>query len=183
MRYQIILTILFIFILGCGKSDGLKSHSMNAAKILREAANKLKTTKTENVIKDGKITGTEVYLNNTDSKKYLSLKEPSLQKDYKEIKEIYLSGKAQSFDALCVMAILNEYTWLLSMNAIDEECTYTIKLNELKNKKLPSDWILEDFFHSIFTPPWFHDTEWKTMSRETKFETMVEHLMVSCEKK
>jgi hypothetical protein len=167
---------------GCSASDDLKSSSMRAAKIIREATDRLKTTKSENVIKDGKIAKAEVYMNTTESKKYLESKSKIIQEYYKNIVKVYLSKSDQSFDALCVMAVLNEYTFFLSMDAIDEPCAYAIKLNDLKSDKTPSDWVLDEFFHQISNPPWFQDASWPKMNKSKKYENMVKSLMVPCAK-
>jgi hypothetical protein len=182
MRYLLILILAGFLFLACSASDDLKTSSMRAAKIIREATDRLKTTKSENVIKDGKTTGTEVYMNTTESKKYLESKSKILQKNYKNIEKVYLSKNDQSFDALCVMAVLNEYTFFLSMDAIDEPCAYALKLNDLMTDKSPSDWVLDEFFHQISNPTWFQDSKWPKMNQSEKFEKMVKSLMVPCAK-
>jgi uncharacterized protein YcfL len=183
MRYLFILILASFLLIGCSASDDLKSCSIRAAKIIIEATDRIKTTKSENVIKDGKIVGTEVYMDTTESKKYLESKNKILQENYKNIEKVYLSKSDQSFDALCVLAVLNEYTFFLSMDAIDDPCDYAIKLNELKTDKSLSDWVLDAFFQQISNPPWFQDSNWPKMNKNEKYGRMVESLMVPCAKK
>ncbi len=180
MRYLLIQILIGLILLGCSASDDLKSNAISTAKILREATDRLKTTKSENVNKDGKIAGTEVYMNTTESKKYMESKNEILKSKYNNIKAIYLSKSAQSFDALCVMAVLNEYTLFLSLDAIDDPCAYAIKLNNLKSDNSPSNWVLDVYFHQISTPPWFNDSNWSEMNHSEKFESMIKSLMIPC---
>jgi hypothetical protein len=181
MKHYLFLSIYFLILFGCSSPDNLERQSMIAAKIIRGAADKLKTTKTENIIKDGEISGTEVYLNITESKKYLNSKMDILGRNYDTIKSLYESGGSQAFDALCVMAIINEYSFFLSMKAVDVQCTYSIELIKNKDKNLPSDWVLNDFYYKILSTPWFKDKNWPTMNREEKFESLLQTLMVGCE--
>jgi hypothetical protein len=151
---------------------------MKAAKIITEANKRLQTTKTENVIKDGKIVSVRGYTDNSKSKEYLRSERKALQKSYDIIKNYYLGNDKGSFDALCVMAVLNQYKIYLDGEPVDERCKYTILVIEKKSKKLPSEWFLNEFFFYISRPPGFHDSNWSKMNSQEKFQDMIKSLLI-----
>ncbi len=86
------------------------------------------------------------------------------------------NGK-ESFDTLCAIAILNEYTIYLDGEAVDERCKYTMLVIEQKTKKMPSEWFLNEFFFHISRPPGFHDSNWSKMNSQEKFQDMIKSLL------
>ena len=151
---------------------------MKAAKIIKEANKRLLTTKTEDVVEDGKIVATRIYTDNSKSKEYLKSKRKALQKSYDIIKTYYLRNGKDSFDALCAMAVLNQYKIYLDGEPIDERCKYTILVIEQRSKKMPSEWFLNKFFFYLSRPPDFHDSNWSKMNSQEKFQDMIKSLLI-----
>jgi len=174
--FSLIQAILFIF--SCGDPADFKSNCIAAAKIINEANNRLQVTKTEDEIKDGKIVATRIYTNNEKSKEYLKVKMKDLEKNYAVIKNQYLNNGKDSFDALCAMAVLNQFKIYLDGEAIDESCKYTKLVVKQKLKSTPSDWFLNKFFYFISRPQGYDDLKWNKMDSNEKFEDVIESLLV-----
>lgn len=164
--------------LGCSENTSFKSNCMSAAKIIKEANSRLINANAENVVENGKIVSTIIHLDNSKSKEYLLLKDEALRKHYDIIKAFYHPNSTESFDALCVLAVLNEYIYSLNGIAIDEHCKYTKLLTDHKSGELPSSWLLNEFFNYINTPPGFHDDNWARMNNKEKYEFLIQGLLI-----
>jgi hypothetical protein len=117
-------------------------------------------------------------MDNSKSKEYLYVKKKALRKHYETIKAIYQANGLESLDALCVIAVINEYTFLLTGEAIDERCIYTKLLSDHKPEELPSDWVLNEFYYHLSRQPGFHDAKWYEMSTKEKYEDLFQDLLV-----
>jgi hypothetical protein len=180
MRNLIILLLFCLLVFDCSAQDNLKSSSMSVANILKKAADRLNVSKSENVIEGGKIAGTKIFFNNTESKKYLERHSKELQRYYRKIKSVYLAQGPESFDALCVIAVLNDSTFFLSGEAIDEPCTYAIKLDKLKSNNSLSEWVFNEFLYKIYMPT--GDSSWKKMKDSEKLEMVIQSLILPCKR-
>lgn len=169
---------MVLLLFGFSAAADLKSDCMSAGEIVGEAKHRLTNVKSENILKDGKIIGTRVYVDNSKSKEYLDLEMKAFRRHYEAIKAVYLANGIESLDALCALAVLNEYTFLLTGEAIDERCTYTKLLSDRKSEKLPSDWVLNEFYYHLSRRPGFHDAKWDEMSAEEKYEDLFQDLLV-----
>ena len=136
------------------------------------------TLLTRAVIKDGETVAVRGYTDNSKSKEYLKSKKKALQNSYDIIKNYYLGKGSDSFDALCAMAVLNQYKIYLDGQPVDERCKYTMLAIEQKSKKLPSEWFLNEFFFYISRPPGFHDSNWSKMKPQEKFQDMIKSLLI-----
>ena len=177
-RYLLASLQISLLLFGCSAPTDLKSNCMKAAKIVKEANKRLQTTKTEDVIKDGVTVAVRYYTDNSKSKKYLKVKKKALQKSYDIIKSYYLGKGNDSFDALCAMAVLNQYKIYLDGEPVEERCKYTMLVIEKKPKKVPSEWFLNEFFFYISRPPGFHDSNWAKMNSQEKFQDMIKSLLI-----
>ena len=177
-RYLIALLQISLLLFGCSAPIDLKSNCMKAAKIVKEANKRVLTIKTEDVVKDGEIVAVRGYTDNSKSKEYLKAKTKALQNSYDIIKTYYLGKGSDSFDALCAMAVLNQYKIYLDGEPVDERCKYTMLVIEQKSKKLPSEWFLNEFFFYISRSPGFHDSNWSKMNSQEKFQDMIKSLLI-----
>ncbi len=177
-RHLFIFLLISLLFLGCSKPRDLKTNCMKAAKIVKEASELLITTKMENVVEDGKIVATKVFSDNSKSKEYLKSKRESLQENYNIIKGHYMRGGEGSFDALCAMAVLNQFKIYLDGVPIDERCKYTVLVIDQRSKKMPSEWFLNEFYFYISRPPDFHDSNWSKMTTQDKFQDMINILLI-----
>jgi len=177
-RYLFILLQISLLLFGCSAPRDLKTNCMKAAKIVKEANKRLLTTKTEDVVEDGKIVATIIYSDNSKSKEYLKSKRKALQKKYDIIKTYYLRNGKDSFDALCAMAVLNQYKIYLDGEPVDERCKYTILVIEQRSIKMPSEWFLNKFFYYLSRPPGFNDSNWSKMNSQEKFQDMIKSLLI-----
>ena len=167
-----------LLLFGCSAPIDFKSNCMKAVEIVKEANKRLQTIKTEDVVKNGKTVVIRNYTDNSKSKEYLKSKKEALQKSYEIIKSYYLESSKALFDALCAMAVLNQYKIYLDGKPVDERCTYTMLVLEQKLIKMPSEWFLNEFFFYISRPSGFHDSNWSKMSSQEKFQDMIKSLLI-----
>jgi hypothetical protein len=151
---------------------------MTAANILKEASNRIETTRTENVIKSGKIGATRIYTDNTKSKKYLKSKRKALQKSYDIIKFYYLDNTENSFDALCAIAVLNQFKIYIDGEPIEARCKYTVLVVNQQKIEMPSEWFLNDFYFYLSRPIGIKDSSWSGMNLKEKFQDMIRSLLI-----
>ncbi len=173
-----IITLIFIFLsFGCTQSDNLKSNCIDAAEILSHARRLLKESNSENVIEEDKIVSTIVTNIISDTKRYIEANYDKLNENYGNIKKAYQKDGINSYDALCAMAVINEFTFILSGKAIDDRCKYIRLMNENKGQSI-SQWILDDFFASLITNENHTIDNWNKLDQKSKIEVLFGTLLV-----
>lgn len=163
--------------LGCSNSHDLQSISLDTAKILNKASQLVKITSSENIVEEGKITGTIVKFNKDKATEFLKSKNENLTAHYTVIKKHYLKQEAQSNDALYVMAIINHVTASISGNPIEDQCKY-IKIIDKKKIKNLSLWVLNDFYPQLITNDSYIVNIWNKLEIDEKRQVIVETLLV-----
>jgi len=177
MRLIISVTSIIVFV-GCSGSTDLRSNCIAVSKIIKTANDLLKTSHMEDVVENGKIIATRVYSDNSDSNAFLDAKEEQLKTHYHKIRDIYLSNGEGAYDALCAIAMINDFLFRLTGESIEDRCKYIRILIADSEENMPSEWFLNEFYAYIITPPGYPIPNWEKMSKKEKFEDMLKMLLI-----
>jgi hypothetical protein len=165
-----------VFFGSCSK-DGFKEDCIESREILQNAKEKLKISHVEKVSEKGKIESTVVQFDNTKAKDYLKSKGNELSSRYESIKRYIDESGEGDDDVLFMLAFINEMTYWLSGEVIEEHCKY-LRLIENREKPSLSNWMLDEVF-----APFINNEntieEWLSMDSPKKYKDVYDFLMVS----
>jgi hypothetical protein len=168
---------LLFFVFGTCARDEFKGSCLESGEILKNAKKWLEIYDVVNVSEDGKIKSTVVRFDNTKAKEYLKSKSNDLNTCYRFIKGYLSESRERHNDALFMLALINEMTYWLSGQAIEDRCKY-IRMIKTRDKDSLSQWIMDDVF-APFINSEHTIKEWLSMDDRSKYEDIYEFLTVS----
>jgi hypothetical protein len=161
---------------GCAKDD-FRQACLDSSDTLENARNLLAKTSAREVIENGKPISHAVTFDNTKAKEYLESKEKELSGYYQNIKKNLEKNNKNYVDALYVLALINEMTYLFSGKASEDRCHY-LRMIKRERKHDLSGWVIDE----VFGPVMFSDKnilkEWSGRSHKNKYEDIYRFLMV-----
>ena len=150
---------------------------LESGEILKNAKKELKISHVENVSDEGKIKSTVVKFDNTKAKEHLKSKSNDLNNHYEFIKR-YLNKSSERYnDALFMLAFINEMTYWLSGQAIEDRFKYIRMIKSTGTGNL-SQWIMDDVF-APFLNNEHTIKEWLSMNSNSKYKDIYDFLTVS----
>ncbi len=180
LKLFVALFFLIIIVLEGCSSDNFKKNSMKARAIIQNATRLLKVMNVENLVDKGKIKSTIFRQDNTEAKEYLKSKKLELKSYYQAIKDVFIKSDERYHDALFVLAFINEMTFFLSENAVEDQCKYIKIIRKEQNVKL-SEWVLDEFFAPLKSDKDYINN-WRNMNTNSKYEVIYNTLMAPDEK-
>ena len=173
----LIFMFLLFFIFESCASDEFKMSCLESGEILKNAKKELKISHVENVSDEGKIKSTVVKFDNTKAKEHLKSKSNDLNNHYEFIKR-YLNKSSERYnDALFMLAFINEMTYWLSGQAIEDRFKYIRMIKSTGTGNL-SQWIMDDVF-APFLNNEHTIKEWLSMNSNSKYKDIYDFLTVS----
>ena len=180
-RRMLLLISIFVFLLffiveSCTR-DEFKVSCLESGQILINAKKELKISHVKNISDQGKIESTVVQFDNKKAKEYLKAKSNELNTHYEIIKRYLHTANGKKNDALFVLAFINEMTFWLSGQAIEDRCRY-IRLVKEKDTGELSEWIMDDVFAPFINNE--HTIKaWLGMDPHAKYKDIYDFLTVS----
>jgi len=145
-----ILICLSLLTYGCS-NNSFDKNTLKAGDILKHAYNLEKTSKTENIVKDGKVI-VRIYSKKEKSNKYLIKNREKLFSLYKRIRPVAdVNNSEYYYEALFICATINQSLFMLSGESFEDVSKMIGKIRGVNSIDL-ADWVVNGFYGKLEVP-------------------------------
>ena len=175
--FMITFVSLLLINSGCSRSNQFEKSCLNILDIFTKTAQLVVVTEARNDMGvNGKVDSTNGLLDISKAKEYLNSKKNELTKNYEIIKSSFDQKNEKYYDALFVLAFVNDQLYRYSGQPIEDPCIYFKIIKGKQNLKM-SNWIKDEFFgRFIYKKNTINS--WNQMDKETKSSMIYKLLLI-----